>query len=137
MNREDGVLAIVLAAEHLLDLAGVDLHLEAVERLREFGVDGLARLRPLDEDGEIVALLAERQHEIAVLLQTAAALQDLLRFSLVFPEIWGGGAGFETVQLFVWAGGLKDSSADQQRACRGPRSASSNRLLSTSIGSPE
>jgi len=107
----------VLAAEHLLDLAGVDLDLEAVQRLRELGVDGLARLRPLDEDGEIVVLLAERQPEITVLLETAAALQDLLGFGLVFPEIGGGGAGFETVQLFVWAGGLKDSSADRQRVC--------------------
>jgi hypothetical protein len=107
----------VLAAEHLLDLAGVDLHLEAVQRLGELGVDRLARLRPLDEDGEVVALLAERQPELAILLQPAAALQDFLRFGLVFPEIRGGGAGFETGQFLVWASSLKDSSADPQRVC--------------------
>jgi hypothetical protein len=107
----------VLAAEHLLDLAGVDLDLEAVERLRELGVDGLARFRPFDEDGQIVVFLAERQREIAVLLQPATALQDLLRFGLVLPEIGSGGAGLEAGQFFVGAGGLKDSSADPQRVC--------------------
>jgi hypothetical protein len=107
----------VLAAEHLLDLAGVDLLLEPVERVRELGVDALTRLRPFNENGEIVVLPAERHAEIAVLLQPAAALQDLLRFSLVFPEIRGGGASLEAGQFFVGAGSLKDSSADRQRVC--------------------
>jgi hypothetical protein len=83
----------------------------------ELGVHGLARLRPFDEDGKVVGLLAERHAEIAVLLQPAAALQDLLRFSLVFPEIRGGGASLEAGQFFVGAGSLKDSSADRQRVC--------------------
>ncbi len=60
MNRDDGVLAIVLAAEHLLDLAGLHFLVERVERLRELGVDRLARLGPFDEHGEVVALLLER-----------------------------------------------------------------------------
>ena len=84
---DDRVLAIVLAAEHLLDLAGLHFLLERVERLTELGVDRLARLGPFDEHGEIVALLLERRHQLVVLLQATAALQDLLRVRLIFPEI--------------------------------------------------
>jgi hypothetical protein len=105
----------VLAAQHLLDLASLHFLVERVERMREFGVNGLARLGPLHEHGQIVALGPERAHEIAILLEPAAALQDLLRFSLVFPEIGRGRARFEAVQLFFRAGGFKDNSADCQR----------------------
>ena len=60
MDGDDGVLAIVLAAEHLLDLAGLDLGVEHVQRLRELGVDGFASLRPLDQNGQIVAAFFQR-----------------------------------------------------------------------------
>ena len=44
MDRDDGVGAIVFAAEHLLDLGRFDLHCERVERaLREVGGNVLAR----------------------------------------------------------------------------------------------
>jgi hypothetical protein len=95
MDGHDRVLAIVLAAEHLLDLAGLYFLLERVERLTEFGVDRLARFGPFDEHGEIVALLRERRHQLVLLLQAPAALQDLLRFSLIFPEIGRRGARLE------------------------------------------
>ena len=101
MDRHDRVLAIVLAAEHLLDLAGLHFLIERVERLGELGVDRLARLRPFDQHGEIVALLLERHDEIAILLEPPAALQHLLRFGLIFPEIGRGGARLEAGQLFV------------------------------------
>jgi hypothetical protein len=107
----------VLAAEHLLDLASLDLLIEGLEGGRELGVDRLARIGPLDQHGEVVALLLERHDEIAILLQAAAALLDFLRFSLIFPEIGRGGAGFEAGQFFVWSSGFKDSSADPRRAC--------------------
>jgi hypothetical protein len=85
----------VLAAEHLLDLAGLHFLIEPIEPLRELGIDGLAGLGPLDEHSQIVGLLGQRQDEVALLLEAAAALQDLLRFGLVFPEIGSGGARFE------------------------------------------
>jgi hypothetical protein len=107
----------VLAAEHFLDLARLDLLIEGLEGARELGVDGLARVGPLDEDGEVVALLLERQDQIAILLEAAASLLDFLRFGLILPEIGRGGAGFEAGQLFVWSSGFKDSSADPRRAC--------------------
>ena len=54
MDRDDRVLAIVLAAEHLLGLAGVDLCRELVERPAEIVGDRLPGFGPLDEHGEIV-----------------------------------------------------------------------------------
>jgi hypothetical protein len=117
MDGEDRVRPIVLAAEHLLDLAGLDVLREDLERLREFGVDRLARVGPLDQHREVVALLLERNRELAILLEPAAALEHLLCFGLVFPEIGGGGARLEAGQFFVGASRLKDSSGDPQRVC--------------------
>jgi len=88
MDGDDGVAAIVLAAEHLRDPAGLHFLIEHLARLRELRVDGLARLRPLDQDAQVVALLLQRQGEIAILFQAAAPLQDLLCFDLVFPEVF-------------------------------------------------
>jgi len=59
MDRDDRVLPIVLAAEHLLDLSRLDLLIEGLEGACELGVDRLARIGPLDEDREVVALLLE------------------------------------------------------------------------------
>ena len=95
MDGDDGVAAIVLAAEHLLDLAGLHFLIERLERLAELGVDRLARFGPLDEHGEVVALLLERHDQVAILLEPPAALLDLLGFGLVFPEIGRGGARVE------------------------------------------
>jgi hypothetical protein len=107
----------VLAAEHLLDLAGLHFLIERFERQAELGVNGLAGLRPLDEDGQVLAPLPERRDEIAVQLETPAALLNLLGFSLVFPEVGRGDARLDTGQFFLRAGDLKDSSADRRRAC--------------------
>jgi hypothetical protein len=107
----------VLAAEHLLDLAGLHFLIERFERLPELGVDRLTRVRPFDQHREVVALLPERQHEIAILLDPAAPLQDLLRFGLVLPEIRSGGTRLEARQFLVRPSGLKDGSADRWRAC--------------------
>jgi hypothetical protein len=56
-------------------------------------------------------------HQIPIQLETAAALQNFLRFGLVFPEIRCGGAGFESIQFFFGVIGFKDSSADRRRVC--------------------
>jgi hypothetical protein len=116
VNSDDRVLPIVLAAEHLLDLAGLHFLVERLERLGELGVNRLARLGPLDEHAKIVALLLERQHQIAILFEAAAALENLLRFGLVLPEIVSRRAGIQPGQFFVGAGGLKDSSGDRRLA---------------------
>jgi hypothetical protein len=76
-------------------------------------LDGFTRLHPFDEHGEVVALLPERQHEIALLLDAAPALQGLLGFDLVFPEIGGCGSRLDAGEFFVGSGCLKDSYADR------------------------
>jgi hypothetical protein len=85
----------VLAAEHFLDFARLDFLVESVERLRELGVHRLAGLGPFNEDREIVNPLPKRRDELALLLEAPAALQDLLRFGLIFPEIRRGSARLE------------------------------------------
>jgi hypothetical protein len=116
VNRDDGILAIVLTAKHLLDLAGLDLLIERLERLAEFGIDRFASLRPLDEHREVVALFFQRSDEIEFLLQPAPALQNLLGVGLVFPEIRRGRARLEAGQFLLGFGGLR-YSADRQRVC--------------------
>jgi hypothetical protein len=105
----------VLAAEHLLDFAGLHFGIESVEGGRELGVHRLTRFGPFDEDGQIVAFFPQRQHQIAILLEPPAALQRLLRFDLIFPEVGRGRTRLETIQFFVGTGCLKDSSADRRR----------------------
>jgi len=129
MDRDDGVLAVVFAAEHLLDLAGLHFLIERVEGLREFRIHRLAGFRPLDEHTEVVALLLQRVDEIAVLLQSPSALQNLLGFGLIFPEIRCGGFRFELSQLLFRTGGFKDSSANQRLSCSDPDSGASTRRL--------
>jgi hypothetical protein len=127
MDGDDGVLAIVLATEHLLDLGRLHLLIEALERLAELRVYGFASLRPFDEHGKIVASLAKRLNQIAVLFEPSPPLEHLLRFGLVFPEIGVGGACLEPGQFFVWAGRFKDSSEGRQRVWSDPRSDASTR----------
>jgi hypothetical protein len=62
-------------------------------------------------------VLLQRHHQVAILLEPSAALQDFLRFGLIFPEIRRGGARLEAGQFFVGTRGFKDSSGDRQRVC--------------------
>jgi hypothetical protein len=54
VNRDDRVLAVVFAAEHLLDLASLDLFQELVETAIEIVEHRLPCLRPLGKDGQVV-----------------------------------------------------------------------------------
>jgi hypothetical protein len=111
----------VLAAEHLLGFAGLDLRRQLVERLAEVVPDGLASLGPLDEDVEVVELALQRVAELDVFLEPATALQQLLRVGLVFPEVRSGDALLYAGELDRGAGGVKDSSADRRRVATGLR----------------
>ena len=117
MDGDDRVLAVVRAAEHLLDLAGLHFLIERFQRLAEFRIHRLARFGPFDEHGEVVALLPKRGDQVAILFQPLAALQHFLGFGLILPEIGGGGARLQAGQFLLRAGGFKDSSADRRRAC--------------------
>jgi len=95
VNRHDGVGGIVLAAEHLLRLDGVDLRLERIEGARQVAGDVLAAARPFEQDADVVDLLAEAVALLEIFGKAALPLEGLLRFGLVVPEIGGGDAAFE------------------------------------------
>jgi hypothetical protein len=120
MDGDDGVLAVVLAAEHLLGLAGVDLRGEIVEGAAEVIGDRLPGLGPLDENGEVFQPLAQRLAEVVVLFEPAAALQQFLRRSLVLPEVRRRNAFFDGLQLAGGMCGVKGSSAGRRRDAPDP-----------------
>jgi hypothetical protein len=122
----------VLAAEHLLDLAGLDLLSQHFESLAELGVDHLSGVGPFKQHGKVVALLPERHDQIAILLQPAASLLDLLGFGLILPEIGRGGTRLEAGQLVFGFGGFKENSADRRRACPDRRNGAGVRRQSAS-----
>jgi hypothetical protein len=122
MDGHYGVAPVVLAAEHLFDLAGFDVSLEHVERALQVGIDRLAGLSPLDEHTDIVRVLAQVVRELPVFLQPSPALKDLLCVGLVVPEVGRGGLRFYLRKLRLETGEVKDSSADRLTAWRGPGS---------------
>ena len=101
MDRDDRVLAIVLAAEHLLDLAGLHFLIERVERLANSASTGSPASAHSTSTARSSLFFRSDVDQIAILLEPPAALQDLLRFGLVLPEIGRGGARLEAGQFFV------------------------------------
>ena len=120
MNRDDGVPAIVLAAEHFLDFTALDEIGELLNALRELGSDIFPLACPIDEHAEVVCLGSERCDQLDLFLDAAAALEDFLRLDLVVPEIGRRRAGFYLCELVTRASGLKDNSGDRRRASQGP-----------------
>ena len=93
---------------------------ELVEPAREILQHGLPAFGPLDEHGEILGARAQRLAEVAILLEPAAPLEQLLRARLVLPEVRIGDALFYGCELFRGMCGVKDSSADRRRGAQGP-----------------
>jgi hypothetical protein len=122
MDRDDGVGAIVLATEHLLDLGAFHLTLEIVQRRLQIGAHVFALLRPFEQDTKVVDLLDQRIAQLEILGNAAPPLQRFLRLGLVFPEIRSGDAGLELGQLADGMRRVKDSSADLERVSRDLRS---------------
>ncbi len=120
VNRHDGVLAIVFAAEHLLGLAGIDFLRQLGKAGREIVEHRFAGLQPLHQHGKIFNPAPERGRQVAILLEPPAALAELLSRCLVFPEIRVGDALLYEGEFFGRAGGVKDSSADRRRGAPGP-----------------
>jgi hypothetical protein len=111
----------VLAAEHLLGLAGVDERRQFVERAAEVVADRLAGFGPLDEDVEIVEAAPQRLAQVAIFLEPAAALEDFLGAGLILPEVRSGNAFFDFREFVLGAGGVKDGSAGRWRGAPDPR----------------
>jgi hypothetical protein len=105
----------VLAAEHLLGLAGIDLCREVVERAAQILPDWLSGFSPLDQDGQVVDLALQRFAERPVVLEAPAALEELLCCGLVLPELRGRNAFFDFGEFVGGACGVKDSSAGPAR----------------------
>src|SRR5688572_14275932 len=126
MNRDDGVLAIVLAAEHLLDLAAFDEAGQLLDARGQLRRDIFSLTRPVDEHVEIVCSGCERRDQLDLFLDSPAALKDFLRLDLVVPEIGCRCAGFYLCELITRASGLKDNSGGRRRASRGPGTGGSN-----------
>ena len=102
---------------HRVDRAWrLDFLVQQIQPRGELVVDGFTSLRPFNKNGQVFCLLPERHDEGTVLFEAPAALQHFLRFCLVLPELWRGGACFEAGQFFVGSRNVKDSSADHQRA---------------------
>jgi hypothetical protein len=113
----------VLPAQHLARLGGLDVGLELVEAARQISVDGFAGLGPLDQDGQVVRAPLQGVGEIQFFFEAATPLQQLLRLTLVGPEVRLGDAGFQFVELRTVARDVKDSSAGRRCVSPGPCSA--------------
>ena len=111
----------------LLAEAGVHFGRQLVERPAQFIGHRLARFRPLDEHLQVLAAASQRLAESAVLLEAAAALQQLLGACLIFPEIRRGDAFFYLGEFLFGAGGVKDSSAGRRRGAPGLRTCEAGR----------
>jgi hypothetical protein len=121
MDGDDRVLAIVLTAEHLLGFSGLDLDGEIVEGACEVVEHRLTGLGPLGQHAEILGTLAEGLGEIAIFLEAAAALQQLLRGGLILPELRRGDALLYPRELLGSRCDVKDSSAGRRPGAPGPR----------------
>jgi hypothetical protein len=119
----------VLAAEHLLRLARVDLARQVVETGGEVVADGFARFGPLGEHGKVVDAPLQRLAQRDVVFEAAPPLQQLLRGGLVLPEVRFADALLDFLQFVGRAGGVKDSSADRPRVLRGPDTAGAAPLV--------
>jgi hypothetical protein len=128
MDRDDRVLAIVLAAQHLLCFGGLDFVSEFIEAARQIIGDRFARLCPLDQHGEVVSAAPQRVGQPLIVLEPAAPLQQFLRGRLVLPEVRVRNALFDFREFFRGSRGVKDSSAGRKRAWRDPGTGGAARL---------
>jgi len=102
----------VLPAEHLLDLALLDLALKRVETAGQVVGDGLALSGPLEQHRQIVDPALERLAQLVILLQAAPAPQCQLRRVLVLPEVGRRRLRVQPGELVGQIGTVKDSSED-------------------------
>jgi hypothetical protein len=106
----------VLAAEHLLDLSGLDDAGELLDAGGQLRRDILPLAGPVDQDAKIVCFGFEGGDQLDLLLDSTAALKDLLCLDLVVPEIGRRRAGFYLCELVTRPGRLKDNSGGPRRA---------------------
>src|SRR5688572_22414034 len=126
MDGDDGVRTIVLAAEHLLDLAALDETGELIEAVSQLRSDVFPLARPVEQHAQVIGLRLERGDELDLFLDAPAALEGFLRLDLIVPEVRGGGARLYLGELVLGACGFKDNSGDRRPASRDPDSGGSS-----------
>ena len=138
VDGDDRVRAVVLAAEHASWSRPPRPRSSSASRPR--AQVGARRPRPAPAHSTSTARsssrFVQRVDQLDFLLEPAAALQRLLRFGLVVPEIGLGDQPFEAVQLVARARGLKDSSAARRTAWRDPGSVGRVRRARVPLLSP-
>jgi hypothetical protein len=112
----------VFAAQHLLDLSGLDFGLERIEGLRQIAADVLTLLGPLEQDTEVIDPSCQRVAEFELVGELTPSLQGALRRGLILPEVGLADARFDPGQFVVCARGVKDSSGGRVRVSATPRS---------------
>ena len=112
----------MLAGQHRFDFGAFDVFFERVESPLQVAADVLALVGPFNQDPDIVQLLDDRVAQLEVVGEATAPLQDLLRLSLVLPEVGSRYPGLELVQFAGCIRRVKDSSAGLWRASPGFRS---------------
>jgi hypothetical protein len=114
MDRENRVLPIEIARQHRPDLGGLHVARVRLEAARQLVGNFFTLPRPVEQDGQIVPLLAERLGQRLVVLEPPPFLKNLLRRALVLPEVRRGYASFEVGQLALETGFVKDPSGDRR-----------------------
>jgi hypothetical protein len=110
---------IQLAGQHRPNLGRLDVTRVRFERDGELALDRFALLRPVEEHGQIVSLLADRGGQRPILFEAAPPLQNLLRGALILPEVWRRRLRFDLGQFAREAGFVKVPSARLRRARKG------------------
>jgi hypothetical protein len=121
MDGDDGVGAVVLAAQHLARFRAFDFLLQLIERTRQVSGDVFARARPLDKDADVVGAPLERLQQRTVFIKAAAPLHYFLSLFLIAPEVRRRGPRLYLRELFVEVGALKDASAARATVYSGLR----------------
>ena len=118
--RHDRIARVVLAPEHLLNLARVDLRLQLIEPGSQIIRHTLALVGPLDEHVEVLGPSTQGFGKVVVFLQTAAALENLLCRGLIAPEGRSGSLLLEARDLGLYTCSVKDNPAGPLPAWLGP-----------------
>jgi hypothetical protein len=92
----------MLAAEHLLDLARLDLAIQPVQPGLQVIADVFSLTGPIDEYLEVAGLLLQGFRQVEIRLQPPTAAQDILCLFGTFPEIRCGRLGFQCGQFLSY-----------------------------------
>jgi hypothetical protein len=109
MDGQDGVAGIVLVREQGPELGLRDVRLEAAGGGIDLGADAFALGRKLDQDLELLFLVADPLEELDVLLEDLLLLLQGLGGLLVLPDLGGRETGVDRSELGVLVVEVKEN----------------------------